>query len=182
MKRWLLILLSFLGCRKIDSNGYTTYVIKEGEHRSVFRIKTTRSDKIEFSVLFDQSAIYQTKDSVNQADINKLYGLSDCGANHMESSIRFGWRWYNDSLEIHWFKHSDSEFSFEKICDAPIGLPVSCSLEIKEDKYMMTVDGTKVEVIRAPCGVNYRKYYLYPYFGGDETAPHNVKIKIKERR
>ena len=46
----------------------------------------------------------------------------------------------------------------------------------------MTVDGTKVEVIRAPCGVNYRKYYLYPYFGGDETAPHNVKIKIKERR
>ena len=22
-------------------------------------------------------------------------------------------------------------------------------------------------------------YYLWPYFGGDETAPHDIKIKVK---
>ena len=24
------------------------------------------------------------------------------------------------------------------------------------------------------------RYYLYPYFGGQKTAPHDIKIKIKE--
>jgi len=23
------------------------------------------------------------------------------------------------------------------------------------------------------------RYYLWPYFGGDETAPHDITIKIK---
>jgi hypothetical protein len=25
-----------------------------------------------------------------------------------------------------------------------------------------------------------RRYYLYPYFGGTEFAPHDITIKIKE--
>jgi len=25
-----------------------------------------------------------------------------------------------------------------------------------------------------------RRYYLYPYFGGNEYAPHDITIKIKE--
>ena len=182
MKRWLIIILSFLSCRKIDNKGYISYDIKQDKHRSVFRIKTTRSKKIEFSCIFDQSAVYKTKDPNNQADINKLYGLSDCGTNHMESSIRFGWRWYDDSLEIHWFKHSDNKFSFGKICNVTLGLPFKCSLKIKEDKYVMNVDGNEVEIIRAPCGLNYHRYYLYPYFGGDETAPHDIRIKIKNEK
>ncbi len=64
-----------------------------------------------WNISFDSSAIYKTVDSVNQLDINKLIGWSDCGSNHMENSIRFGWRWLNDSLEIHWFKHELGELS-----------------------------------------------------------------------
>lgn len=31
------------------------------------------------------------------------------------------------------------------------------------------------------CGIrtNYNKYILWPYFGGDETAPHDIKIRLK---
>ncbi|RDC63253.1 hypothetical protein AHMF7616_01854 [Adhaeribacter pallidiroseus] len=30
------------------------------------------------------------------------------------------------------------------------------------------------------CSGTSDKYKLFPYFGGDETAPHNIKIEIKE--
>jgi hypothetical protein len=30
------------------------------------------------------------------------------------------------------------------------------------------------------CSGNYTRYKLYPYFGGDELAPHKIEIKITE--
>jgi hypothetical protein len=30
------------------------------------------------------------------------------------------------------------------------------------------------------CSGTYRRYRLYPYFGGDEVAPHDITIKITE--
>ena len=54
-----------------------------------------------------------------------------------------------------------------------------CTIELDEDKYIISVDGVTKETPRS-CGLNYQKYYLHPYFGGDETAPHDITIKIKE--
>ena len=179
MKRWLLILLSIFSCKKIDDQGYKTYVIRKGSHRSTFGYKRTWDDVVKFSCIFDNSAKYETEDPVNQADINKLYGLSDCGDNHMNSSIRLGWRWYNDSLEIHWFRHVGGQFSFGKICEVEIDVPFESEIIFEQDDYIISVDGTTVAVPRG-CGLAYNKYYLYPYFGGDEKAPHDIKIKIKE--
>jgi len=113
-----------------------------------------------WNIEFDSSAIYKTVDSVNQLDINKLIGWSDCSASHLDNSIRFGWRWLNDSLEIHWFKHE-------------------YELTISTWDYKLSVDGTYVHVPRN-CPEQYRRYQLYPYFGGNETAPHDIKIKIKK--
>ena len=42
----------------------------------------------------------------------------------------------------------------------------------------MSVDDISTVIPRA-CDMNYKRYYLYPYFGGDEVAPHTIKIKIK---
>ena len=43
----------------------------------------------------------------------------------------------------------------------------------------MAVDGVKV-FVPGNCVVHTRKYQLFPYFGGNETAPHDIKIKIKK--
>ena len=75
MKKWLFFFLVFLGCRKIDYNGYQIFTIKKGNHRSGYRYKSNCDNHIEFKVIFDESAIYETEDPSNQADINKLYGL-----------------------------------------------------------------------------------------------------------
>jgi hypothetical protein len=179
MKKIILVLLAFLGCRKLDENGFKTYKIKKGKHRSGVRIKRDWKSTINFQVIFDESSKYTSVDPVNQADINKLYGVSDCGDHHLQSSIRIGWRWYNDSLELHWFKHQFGDFSFGKIKSVELNEIINCTIELDEDKYIISVDGVTKETSRS-CGLNYQKYYLHPYFGGDETAPHDITIKIKE--
>ena len=103
---FILIFLSFFAsfaCKKIDDMGYREYIIKECKHRSSYSYNTTKSDYISFKAIFDSSSIYITDDPNNQYDVNKLYGISDCGCNHKDYSIRLGWRWLNDSLEVLWF-------------------------------------------------------------------------------
>ena len=174
----LLILLVLIGCKKTDNNGYRIYTIKEGKHRSTYAYKASRDTIFNWDIIFDSSAIYTTEDPDNQYDINKLIGWSDCGENHMDYSIRFGWRWLNDSLEIHWFRHQHSQFTFDKIKSVELCEPHNYYLEFKDTKYILCVDGTCIELDRT-CSNQYKKYKLYPYFGGQETAPHNIKIKIK---
>jgi hypothetical protein len=177
MKKIILVLLAFLGCRKLDENGFKTYKIKKGKHRSGVRIKRDWKSTINFQVIFDESSKYTSVDPVNQADINKLYGVSDCGDHHLQSSIRIGWRWYNDSLELHWFKHQFGDFSFGKIKSVELNEIINCTIELDEDKYIISVDGVTKETSRS-CGLNYQKYYLHPYFGGDVSAPIDITIKI----
>tara|TARA_Y100000385_G_scaffold287717_1_gene352557 strand:+ start:2269 stop:2808 length:540 start_codon:yes stop_codon:yes gene_type:complete len=179
MKKLLLIFLSFLGCSKIDENGFKSFKIKKDCHRSGYRYKSDKRNYIEFDVIFDESAIYTTKSPLNQADVNKLYGVSDCGKNHMKYSIRFGWRYYNDSLQILWFKHEAGEFTFDVIKKIKINRTYTLSLHITENEYILCVDNV-CTITNRTCPKTYRRYYLYPYFGGDETAPHDIVIKIKD--
>lgn len=87
---------------------YTSYTIPAGaQYCEQEHFEAISTQGIAFTVLFDSSAVYSTKNASNQADINKLYGFSDNRAHH----------------------HS---------------------------------------------------YRLYPYFGGDEYAPHKITIKIRE--
>ena len=178
--KWIFpLLLLFVCCKKTDDNGYTVYKIKKGEHRSVYSYNRLSENTYYLECIFDESAIYTSIDPNNQYDINKLWGLSDCNKHHMKNSIRFGWRWLNDSLEIHWFKHEESKFTHEKIACIDLNKKVFLSLNITEDEYQLSVNGKTGSTPRA-CSKDYNKYKLYPYFGGDEVAPHDITIKIKE--
>tara|TARA_E500000331_G_scaffold345720_1_gene383624 strand:- start:530 stop:1075 length:546 start_codon:yes stop_codon:yes gene_type:complete len=172
----LCLIILFFSCKKIKDN-YTTFFIPQGEHRSTAAYNASNDTVFNWRIIFDSSAIYKTVDSINQLDINKLIGWSDCGEDHSESSIRFGWRWV-DNLEIHWFKHENGNFSFDKITNINLCEPHDYYLKIHTWDYEMRVDGVRVFIPRN-CVEHKRKYQLYPYFGGDETAPHRIKIKIK---
>lgn len=178
MKKYILILLCLLSCRKIDDNGFRIYTIKSGNHKSRSSFKTTKTNNLQFQVIFDSTAIYETSDPVNQWDVNKLYGTSDCGDRHQESSIRIGWRWLNDSLELHWFRH-DQDFEFQKIKCVELNQIIDCSIQFNNSEYIINIDDISVTIDRPCSRSSNRKYYLWPYFGGDETAPHDIKIRIK---
>ena len=176
--KYIFLLILFCSCRKLDENGFRTYTIKCGKHKSRSAVKFTKSNTLSFQVIFDESAQYTTTDPDNQYDVNKLYGLSDCGDLHQESSIRIGWRWLNDELELLWFRHDDN-FEFEKIKSVELNEVIDCEISFNDWQYDIIIDDTLVTIDR-PCRRSKNiKYYLWPYFGGDETAPHDIKIKIK---
>lgn len=175
---FLFLILFILSCKKIDQDGYRIYKIKEGRHRSTTTYCSTKSNYIQFNVIFDESAKYTSQEANNQYDVNKLYGLSDCGTRHSKNSIRFGWRWLNDNLEILWYKREDGDFSFGNITTVDLNTSYQYSITFTEESYILRVDGVEAVVDRK-CSETYRKYYLYPYFGGDEEAPHDIIIKIK---
>jgi len=175
----LILLLIGGGCKKVDDLGFRIYTIKEGRHKSTHTYSTTKNKYTQFEARFDSSVIYTTINPDNQLDINKLYGVSDCGCDHRTHSMRFGWRWYNNQIEIFWFRHQNGSFDYGKITNVGINESNTYTLSRLEDEYIMCVADTCVTLIR-PCEEEYKSYYLYPYFGGDERAPHDITIKLKK--
>ena len=70
-------------------------------------------------------------------------------------------------------------FSYDKICNVPLNETIYMTLNIKDNEYELCVDGNCKSIDR-PCSMVYKRYKLYPYFGGDECAPHKIKIRIKD--
>ncbi|MDB5255606.1 MAG: hypothetical protein JWM14_301 [Chitinophagaceae bacterium] len=183
----LLIIFSFLGCsKKTDDpsppsfNG-KKYTIAPGAHETSDPIVFKTTSELKFKAKFDSSAIYTTIDPSNQDDTNKLLGLSDCGTLHQTNSARFGWRWVNNQLEIMAYCYI-GEIRPEPVRVAIVELNTvnTYSIAFKSDRYIFTVNDTnKVEVPKS-CDYNGLRYKLYPYFGGDEPAPHEINIWIEE--
>lgn len=157
-----------------------TYLILKGEqYCQPNPLAFTTKSKLSFAAMFDSSCIYKTVDPANQEDINKLYGFSDCGTHHLDNSARIGWRWSNDSLRIFAFVHNDGNMLFTEITTAKIGKVIKCSIVCRDTSYVFTVNGKTVSLPRH-CSGNYTRYKLYPYFGGDEVAPHDIKIQLAD--
>jgi hypothetical protein len=156
------------------------YTIGEGQHycdKSSF--ETEIFDTIVFKAKFDSSAIYTTINPKNQADINKLYGLSDCGSLHQVNSARFGWRWYKNNLEIWAYTYNDSIRDYKLVGTVSLNEFNTFKIIFGESKYIFLLNDKRIEMPRH-CSVTAQGYKLYPYFGGDETAPHVIKIWIDD--
>jgi hypothetical protein len=160
---------------------FTNYTLKKGAHFADFNTyQTVNYAEQTFIVVFDSSAIYKTTDPANQDDVNKLYGFADNDTSHHAFSARFGWNWLNNALWLYAYVYNDGILQPIELTTIPLNQEVKCSIKVNASNYVFTVNGNSVAVLRTsktPTGKGYR---LYPYFGGDETAPHDIKIKIKE--
>ncbi|RAU83268.1 hypothetical protein [Pontibacter arcticus] len=157
----------------------TIYTIKKGQQHAVLQYKKATGSVMRFKATFDKSAVYQTIDPVNQADINKLYGVSDCGNDHHTNSARFGWRWFNNRLEIHAYTYINKVRKSEFIGCVDLNKPSTYELRMGEGKYTFILDGKEVILPRG-CNSDVERYQLFPYFGGDEFAPHDITIELME--
>ena len=176
----LIIILSFISCTKINDDGFEVYKIKKNRHRSVVRIQHTKKDSFNIQVKFNKSAIYTSKDPINQFDVNKIWGVSDCGTTHSKNSIRFGWRWDLDQeqIEILMYRRLLGDFDYKQLGYVNPGDINYMSLNITDSHYYMYLNGI-VDSMSRCCDEPKRRYFLYPYFGGTEKAPHDITIKIK---
>jgi hypothetical protein len=164
-----------------DSSQFIKYTILKGQQYCDKRTyQAVKYDQLSFTVKFDSSAIYKTTDLKNQNDINKLFGFSDNNAAHHEFSARFGWRWSNNALHLFGYIYNNSVMSNRELGTVTIGSENNCTIKVSDSTYIFTVNNKSVTMPRASKTLKAEGYKLYPYFGGDEMAPHTISIWIKE--
>ena len=187
-----LTLLLFTSCKKQNSKTVTpvvpfiSYIIPQGAHYAIGYDSThfeyIRATHLHFTAIFDSSAIYSTADENNQIDVNKLYGFSDNQASHHLFSARVGWAWYKDSLRLFGYTYNDSIRSIQQLAVVSIGQQIDCNIGIDTLRklYLFNINGQVTPMPRTAKTPLIVGYKLYPYFGGDEVAPHTVTIKVRE--
>jgi hypothetical protein len=162
-----------------STSTFTSYTIQAGNHScDQSTLKSVKTSEMKFVALFDQSAIYTSIIPGNQYDIHKLYGFSE-GFNNQYNSARIGWNWYNEALHLHAYVYNKGVRMYQEIKTVAIGAEIQCSIKVSGSSYIFTVDGTQVTMSRGLSTSSASGYQQYPYFGGDEVAPHKVTIKIK---
>ena len=195
---YLAFLLLLSGCKKIDHlvekefirqssvsqkpllQVYIPYFIPKGEHfANNNAYAPVETSELKFIVKFDSSAIYTSKQAVNQYDINKLYGFSDNDDDHHQFSARFGWSWTKNALHLYAYVYNEGAVTKTELGTVSIGSENVCRIAVSGSNYIFSVNDTQVSVPRKSITPSAKGYLLYPYFGGDETAPHNITILIK---
>lgn len=165
-----------------DNTGkYVDYLIAKGAHSSDKNsYKPVTTSEMKFVVKFDSSAIYQSVIPSNQLDINKLYGFSDNNQEHHLHSARIGWRWYDNQLELFGYVYNNGTFAYKYITAIPLKQEINCSIKVQGSSYLLTANGITITMVRGATTEQAVGYQLYPYFGGDEIAPHDIKIQVKD--
>ena len=168
-----------LSSSKDTSTDFIIYTIKSGQHyadRNVY--KKVNIPEMKFRVRFDSSALYQSLTNENQYDINKLYGFADNNATHHQYSARIGWRWSDNALRLFGYVYNNEIVSAEEITTVGINKEIECSIKAVGNEYIFSVNEVQLKMHRESKTLAAEGYQLYPYFGGDETAPHDVRIWI----
>lgn len=197
MKSWklsaglLILFFGFVNCQKAldiilthgqpEAGSYYKYIIEKGSHTANYNIYTpSEYSELRFIVKFDSTAIYETTDPLNQYDVNKLYGFSDNNAHHHTSSARFGWSWSEGSLRLYAYVYDQAVLAIQELGIVQIGAEITCSIVISATSYVFSAGDKSIQVPRTSSTPTAIGYKLFPYFGGDEPAPHRITIRIKE--
>jgi len=170
-------------------------VIRKGNHFSGFRFSPFVIYKQPDFVLsktyrFTQESRYDFNDQYGKEMINKLFGIS-FGLNHKLDSVRIGWKFNNDIKKylLYGYIRKNGQLSTVYITTVEeyqlfrgyIQMHDNCvsfvvyKYNIKDDIY---VDGTASTGMYMVNRKNYG-YKLFEYFGGDYSAPSNIKFLNK---
>jgi len=165
-----------------------TYRIFKGFHFCFPLFTWGYRNKTQFSkvVTFDSSAIYDI--GVEQSDINKLWGIRDAFFSNHKNSARFGWRYAGEGMiELLAYCYDKGVRLNTGGGEVSLGFvkpyeSVVTEIFVLENKYIFRVGiGSETIIEQVEKATLSSKWYFTsnPYFGGNLTAPHTIKIKIK---
>lgn len=160
------------------------YVIKKGNHYATLNINRLRvfnfKNSVKYKVMFDESVLYDTKG--DGGDINKLCGFTDVNSTVHRDSIRFGWRANNNRQQVdifaYWYVDGIRNSLF--LDSLELHEIHELKLSIEKDTYRFQVDNQIFVTYRKKRGSIGLRTRLFPYFGGDLKAPHNIRIYLKQ--
>lgn len=160
--------------------------IKKGTHSSYkFPSLLIDEGKITYKVKFTPSCRYDIG-IADQLDINKLFGIGYF-PHHHKNSMRFGWRYliHMDAIEAMAYYYVDGQRVFQHIAFLKMNNNYTFIMYILPDGHLLTVLDDDLKMVAGDLLVNTlvgKKigYALHPYFGGNQTAPHNIQIEMKK--
>ena len=169
---WCIILVILSSC--VDIDGYNVFTIHKGTHNSTQAIKKFRGNTLNFIVQFDESVIYQL-DGLDHIDTNKLIGFS-YGLSPHENSARFGWRWFEGQVIIVAYSYVNGVREIYDIGYCTIGEACKGEIEETHTEYIYRFKDVEHRITKGVSSKN--KYWEFPYFGGQQKAPHDIHIKL----
>lgn len=155
------------------------YIIKEGKHRSGIYFRPHLSCKsLDYTVNFNSNCIYDLG-NVNQLDVNKLIGIS-YGLHHTNSA-RFGWNAVGKQIELWAYCYVNKKRIFVSLGKIDTEKDYNLKLTVTDSSYIFSVFSKDSmighTVINKSATISFG-YYLFPYFGGDEVAPHLMSLTL----
>ncbi len=152
--------------------------INKDDHYSNRILPKIKLNTISGTVKFigDFSYIINSND---QLDTNKLIGLSDSYHHHIHSA-RLGWRWNSKvgKIEILYTIYRSYKRYIESICFVESDVEYKFEVAVDENKYLFWFNDIYLEVYRTSNWILPR-YVLFPFFGGDVTAPKDFEFEMK---
>jgi hypothetical protein len=162
-----------------------TFKIKKGKHYcDQFLYKLLNlfnfNKKIEYIVKFDSSCIYELNKE-DQLDINKLFGFSS-GFSHHQNSVRFGWNYIEGKIVLYAYCYDDGKRIKSYICRVDVVDEIKLTIFVENDAYVFEVQklklGSRSKVKMYKTKKFLFGYNLWPYFGGNNVAPHEMSIQM----
>lgn len=139
-------------------------------------------------VEFDISAKYDLGVQ-NNKKVNKLFGWGYINGFHHSDSVRFGWNWNNDTskVRLYAYYYVNGDMEFKEICEISLHWKFLLQIDKIGSVYSFTVSDARNNYVHyggVDVPFTHTKslgYRLGCYFGGDDPAPHDIKIKITKK-
>jgi len=161
------------------------YLIPKGEHRSTwFPRFHFKGHEFTIKVKFNSSCRYKIHGD-DQYDINKIGGYG-FGWNHHKNSFRLGWTWNTDKKKIVlWaYVYYDGNRTYQAIKECSDTETVTVRVKLGKTSgwpVWMVYANRDIAPTYIQASGSFPKwgFKLYPYFGGQETAPHDIEIGVE---
>lgn len=140
-------------------------------------------------ISFDATAKYDLPGTQDDDDINKLFGWGYANGGHHQDSVRFGWNYNNNTgrVALYAYCYVNGERIMKWLCEILPHRKVLCMIDKIGNTYSFTIcDPLNTYYVYAGLDIHFDHnkklaYKLGCYFGGNNTAPHDIKILINRK-
>ena len=163
-------------------------VIEGGEHEPNPKRKVgllISPHEVSATVTFDSSCIYDIG-GADADDWNKVIGLGFVGSKdqsldgvppHQVDGARVGWRWNakRGRIDLGAYIYVEGNRIDFKVAEAALNTPTKMTIKIDYDRKVYQVLGGQT------VPFTHNKSFAYStglYFGGNQVAPHRIRVKI----
>lgn len=135
-------------------------------------------------VKFDESCRYDLK-SEDQFDVNKLCGIGYLPGHHKDSA-RFGWRYWTDrkEIELSAYCYVSGRRVIQHVGFCEIDKLYRIELIASSWAYYFSLTNTdQTPIGEAEVNHTHKRQFQYRlgiFFGGNRTAPHDIKIQLEK--